>query len=136
MERLFVVISVFCSLVLFEDFHSGLSLAVILGIDYPSGVHLNLVPVEKSSPEWYDPLHSQIKFPWKVERGIPPMQRPTQSQTHSVSHNQSKTLSVTLSPNPSQNVPQKEFTGPFLPSGQKIFAGIHYFSKITSLTAW
>ena len=76
------------------------------------------------------------KFPWKVERGIPPMQRPTQSQTHSVSHNQSKTLSVTLSPNPSQNVPQKEFTGPFLPSGQKIFAGIHYFSKITSLTAW
>ena len=128
-ERLFVVVYVFCSLVLFEDFHSGLSLAVILGIDYPSGVHLNLVPVETSSPEWYDPLHSQMKFPWKVERGIPPMQRPTQSQTHSVSHNQNKTLSMTLNPNPSRNLPQKEFTRPFPPSGQKIFAEIHYFSK-------
>ena len=73
MERLFVVISVFCSLVLFEDFHSGLSLAIILSINYPSRVHLNLVPVEKSSPEWYDPLHSQMKFPWKGEWGIPPM---------------------------------------------------------------
>ena len=61
MERLFVVISVFCSLVLFEDFHSGLSLALILGIDCPSGVHLNLVPVEKSSPEWCDPLQVSLE---------------------------------------------------------------------------
>ena len=40
--------------------------------DYPSEVHLNLVPVEKSSPEWYDPFDSQKKFLPKAELGTPP----------------------------------------------------------------
>ena len=41
--------------------------------------------------------------------------------TRTVSRNQSKTLRL----NPSQNPPQKEFPGPILSSGLKIFAGIH-----------
>ena len=33
---------------------------------------MNLAPEEKSSPDWPDPLDSQMKFPSKAEHGIPP----------------------------------------------------------------
>ena len=33
---------------------------------------MNLAPEEKSSPDWPDPLDSQMKFPSKAEQGIPP----------------------------------------------------------------
>ena len=61
-------------------------------------MHLNLVTVEKSSPEWYDGLDSQVKFPLKAEWEIPPKEPPSQSQTHSVSQNHTRTL------NPNQNL--------------------------------
>ena len=115
MERLFVVISVFCSFIIRRFlFRFVLSFKLF---DYSSEVHLNLVPVEKSSLEWYDPIDSQMKFALK--------EPPTQSQTHFVSKNQSRTLSPTQDLNPSQNLPQKEFPHPFSPTAQKIFAGIH-----------
>ena len=54
MKRLFVVISVFCSFTIRRFlFRFVLSFKLF---DYPSEVHLNLIPVEKSSPEGYDPL--------------------------------------------------------------------------------
>ena len=56
MEHLFVVISVSC----FKLFV------------YPWEVHLNLIPMGKSSPEWHDTLDFQMKFTPKAERGIPP----------------------------------------------------------------
>ena len=103
MERLFVVISVFCSFTIRRSlFRLVFSFKLF---DYPSEVHLNLVPMEKSSPEWYDPFDSQKKFLPKAKLGTPLKERPTQSQTHSVSQNQSRTLSPTQSLNPSQNLP-------------------------------
>ena len=115
LERLFVVISVFCSFIIRRFlFRFVLSFKLF---DYPSEVHLNLVPVEKSSLEWYDPLDSQMKFTLK--------EPPTQSQTHFVSKNQSRTLIPTQDLNPSQNLPQKEFSHPFSLTAQKIFSGIH-----------
>ena len=77
MELLFVVISAFCSFTIRRFlFRFVLSFKLF---DYPSEVHLNLVPVEKSSLEWYDPIDSQMKFPLK--------EPPIQSQTHFVSQN-------------------------------------------------
>ena len=123
MKRLFVIISIFCSFTIRRFlFRFVLSFKLF---DYPSELYLNLVPVEKSSPEWYDPLDSQMKFPRKAERGIPPKEPPTQSQTYSVSQNQSRTLSSTQSLNLSQNLSQKDFLRPFPLTAQIIYAGIH-----------
>ena len=115
MERLFVAISVFCSFTILRFlFRFVLSFKLF---DYPSEVHLNLVPVEKSSPEWYGPLDSQMKFPLK--------EPPTLSQTDSVSQNHSRTLSPTQGLNPSHNLPQKEFPRSFPPTAQKILVEIN-----------
>ena len=38
--------------------------------DHPSEVHLNLVPLDISSPEWYDTLDSKMKFPLKAQWGF------------------------------------------------------------------
>ena len=69
MERFSIAVSVFCSFTI-RRFLFKFVLNFIL-FDYPSGVHLNLVSVKKSSPKWYDSLDSQIKFLPKAERGIP-----------------------------------------------------------------
>ena len=64
-ERLFVFISVFCSITTRRFWFRFVLSFKLFG--YSSEVHLNLVPVEKSSPEWYDP---QMKFPPKTQRLI------------------------------------------------------------------
>ena len=70
MEHLFVVISVSCSLTIRRFlFRVALSFKVFV---YPWEVHLNLIPMGKSSPEWHDTLDFQMKFTLKAERGIPP----------------------------------------------------------------
>ena len=81
MWKIYLLLYLFPVHLLFEDFCSGLSLALNHLIILQRCIWIWFPEVLKSSPESYDPLDSQMKFPPKAERGIPPKEPPTQSQT-------------------------------------------------------